>query len=1458
MFQETGAGEVKQITDILEIGPHATLKGPLKNILEHLDLHKSVQYSSVIRRKEPATETALQSAATLYCRGHNADIPKINQTASPHGYVPAMLTDLPGYAFDDSKEYQTNNRLSKAYRSPKAVRHELLGAPSPDWNKDNAIWRNWIRVSENPWLEDHKVSGNTLYPAAGMLVMAIEASRQLADQDKELGAFKFTDVSFHHALQIPEDALGVESHFYLKPFKENKLSTFSEWNEFQLFTMQGDDWKEHCRGLVKTEYIIVQDVFGDDPNIILDERCQQDVLEAQRSCTASLSQKEIYRAFWDIGLEFGTTFQTLESASIGTAFKAVAVVKTPTSRLRECMPKGYLQPHLIHPATLDGVLQANALQLVLGAAQTKEAWVPVSVNELWVSARSAEPDASFIVASEISTQSRQQTSLNFTSILEGSGSALAYAKGLVCQVVAGGIVEDSNTETQGSSYNFDWQPDTAFLTQDDAEKVFSTGKDATASPQESYDECDLLCLLYMRRFLELGLTKNFDDLDSHFQKFFSWMVESVENSPADLASYNIAEIEAKVVARDTPEGRLILAVGLHLSGILEGTVDALEILFRDQGLSNFYRYGLGTTQCYENICQYLDFLTHKNPSLDILEIGAGTGGVTTPILETLTRRGQRYHQYHFTDISPMFFEQAREVFETQLGSMKFDVLDIERSPADQGFAEKSYDLIVAANVLHATKRIEDTLRNVRSLLRPGGKLVLFELTQPKSILCTFIVGLLPGWWLSEDTGRSTSPLITVESWNGHLEATQFSGVDITVTEHLDSVLISTAAEASRTIQTRSPVSLFAVNDGASQTTVAKGITDGIGNHRPISTSGILEPDVALRVSDTSIVLAELDSPLLANISHDSLENIKSIIGNSETVIWLSRSGETGTRAPHQELLTGLARTVRCEKPDLKFVTIAFGQDDDLDSIIKNTLQILHHVEDQGSSENTFRVMDGLVHIPRLVRAEYLAEHIATLAGSPAKPVLEPFNAENRALSLRISTTGILDTLCFDSDAQFELPLQANEVEIKVKACGINFHDLTVLLGKIQKSTLGLEASGVVTRVGSAGKFKPGDEVFGLFLNGCMGTYARTDEGFLVGKPPSLSWDKAASLPVVTTTAYMVLFETGIVQDRDTVLIHSAAGGLGQILIQMALKQGAEVFATVGSHQKRDFLAETYDIPRSHIFSSRDLAFKSHIMGMTHSRGVDLVLNTLSGEGLKASWDCVAPFGRFVELGMGDVFANSRIPMENLNRNTRLESFDLTYFMRHGPKRAYKVFQRAISHVLSDTTRLLKTPTSIYPLSKVEEAFRQLQLGKHIGKMVLELNDEDIVSAIPAKKSASQVRADATYVITGGFGGLGRSVARWMASQGARNLVILSRSGPDSEAAKQLVTELQETCENIATPTCDISDCEALREVMAQCLSIMPPVKGCIQGAMVLQVSLSTLTQSMKPPNFLYRTTCSMI
>lgn len=1441
------------ITDILEIGPHAALKGPLANISKQISGRDAITYHSLLKRKSSAVQTALEAAGSLFCQGYEVDLHGVNEAGGSDGRKPLMLTDLPSYPFNHSKEYWLESRLSKNFRHRPTGRHDLLGVPIADWNKGNATWRNYIRLSENPWIEDHKVSGDVLYPAAGMLVMAIEASRQIADDSKALKGFRFKDVSFHLALRVPDDAQGVETQFYLRPYRETSLPSSSTWNEFQLWSFNDGEWREHCRGLVHSQY---EEDETKNERLVRDQ-CRKAVHDAQEACTAGITVEKVYRKLKQSGLDFGPTFQTLNNIRLGQDLTLLADVNSPLSKIREVMPSHYLQPHLVHPALLDGVVHANIAPLVSDSAVADQPRVPVYAESLWVSASPESHDAYLVMTGQPSPRGENETESSFTAVSPKTNLPSVYASGLIFKTLPGGPSRDA-AESLHDAFNIEWKPDPSLLSDKQASKVFGAPMKADDNPSDWMEDCEALCLAYIRRFLVSVTEDRIGRMAEHHLKYVSWM-QHISRQMTDRTVPNIEDLEDRVRSRATPEGILIIAVGQALDEMIGGPLNPLDVIFKDKIAENVYRYGLGSQRCYEQLCGYVDALAHKNPAMQILEIGAGTGGATRPVMETLTAQGRRYGKYCFTDISPSFFEQAKDtIFKDQLESADFRVLNVENDPVEQGFEAGRYDLIVAANVLHATKKIDVSLSNAKTLLRPGGKIMLFEITNIEVLLSHFCFGTLPGWWLSEDKDRRWGPLMSAESWRHHLSQSGFTGLDAVFQDfpgsahQMSSILVSSVPAENAATHTNQIT--YIVTDGlsAQQVDVARRISKALGANGPAcdvtSLMDLGEKDLHRA---TCVVLAELKSSLFQDMTASVFLSIKRMTSQCSSLIWVTKGGDSLAPAPDMESVTGLARVARSERPDFQFMTLSFEQNETTGVIVQQCVRALSDLAND--NENSFRIIGGVPHVPRLVKAKYLEDYIRSQTAALGVAQNTLGRESSRSLVLKAGTQGQIDSMRFEDDLVHETPLAADEVEFQTRACGMNPLDLTSAGGQVRDVPLGLEASGIVSRTGPASKFQIGDRVFGLALTGALKTHVRSSDGWLAKLPDRISWSEAASIPVAYTTAYSVLHEMGSVRKGDKILVHAGANSLAQAAIQLAQLAGAEVFVTVDGELPHSFFVERCAVPQDHILSAQVASLKALVHQMTQGRGVDIVLNTVGSDSLTELVGCAASFSRLVDLVPSGSSANPRISLSELQKkNIRYESYDLRYRALHDPVRTQRSFQGMAEQLFlrGPESTIQRTSISNYAFSQLAEAFHHMQSGNRVEKVVLEPHDNDVVPVLSRRTPDCRLEPEATYVIAGGLGGLGRSVARWMAGRGAKNLILLSRRGPVQDAAKQLVQELEVTCDRIATPACDVTDSEALRDAMEKCLETMPPVRGCIQGSMILKVRSSL---DLRPERMLTRT-----
>lgn len=516
-------------------------------------------------------------------------------------------------------------------------------------------------------------------------------------------------------------------------------------------------------------------------------------------------------------------------------------------------------------------------------------------------------------------------------------------------------------------------------------------------------------------------------------------------------------------------------------------------------------------------------------------------------------------------------------------------------------------------------------------------------------------------------------------------------------------------------------------------------------------------------------------------------------------------------APGQMVLWGMGRVLANEHGSLRTTRI------DVDT--PNAVSMLADDILAGSAESEIAYRGAKRYVHRLNR--YVA---------PERDWQSP-QPEMR-YAIHIAQPGILNSLEYHEVERYAP--QADEVEVHIKASALNFKDIMKVMNLLPDAylentfygeTIGLESSGTVVAVGAGvTEFAVGDDVVLFNSGGGFQSYMTVSIDNVIRKPQNVSFEDAV-VYINFVTAYHGLKTVGRLQPGERVLIHSAAGGVGLAAIQVARWLGAEVYATAGTPEKRDYLR---NIGVQYVSDSRSLQFVDDILRWTD--GVDVVLNTLSGEALRKSFELLAPYGRFVEIGKKDIMSNSQLAMAAFDRNLIFASIDLDRMLIERPT----AFNDAVQEITTNFEQEIfqPLPTEVFPAAQTADAFRLMAQAKHIGKIVVRMTPENL-QIRPLPWQNQQIQADKTYLLTGGWSGLGLEIAKWLVHAGCQHLVVASRSGARSDLAQQALQDFQAAGVAVYEAKMDISDGAQVAQLLQTLQADMPPLAGIIHSAMVL-------------------------
>jgi NADPH:quinone reductase-like Zn-dependent oxidoreductase/malonyl CoA-acyl carrier protein transacylase len=1388
----------------LEIGPHNALAGPIRQVLTGMQNPVEYDYISILRRGVDATQSSLEVIGKLFVLGQQVDLSVAGRLDPQHENA-KTLHSLPGYSWNHSKGHWHESRLSKDHRLRKHPYHDLLGVKCLGITSFDLSWRHMISVASLPWLIDHVVDGMVVFPGSGYLCMAIEAVSQLAkDTFPGESRLRITlkDVEFLKALLVPPTPQRTEVQISLSAIPLPSHSTTKLHHRFRVTGFGNDDvWDEHCRGYIQVDF---------DDNVV-EASIVSDLSLRNGACL-----ERPYQQLRENGNNYGPTFTGISEMAISDKH-AIATVNIP--HVVDAMPTRYMQPHIIHPTSLDIVMHTS---LPLVARRFGPGTIiPIHIDKLIISSKiNHKPGAILSVHAQLDDLRARTAEVDIEAFNDGNISPSLSLSGLKLRAFnARSPVKEARSSSLSAYWNLCWDLDVDCLA---AQHLLAdqVGSSDHSSWKEKLRILNTASVGYIRRCLQFIDVQGLR-VKSEYKPLVDWM-RRLSNSRGSNGHCPEQKQDSHYSATDETnfaEMKIVARTGPQLPMIVSGEVDALQLVLEDNLLYTAYQ-DHSSMLCYKLLRQYAKHLVFKKSSLRILEIGGGTGGATLPFLRAMKAAGFTPSVYDFTDVSTGFFERAAEKLADF--PVQYRKLDIEEDPAQQGFEPQTYDVVLAFNCLHVTSSIETTLRHARSLLKPDGRLILIEIVNPQPYH-HISFGTLPGYWKGGIDGRPDGPFMSETRWRETLSAI---GMNLSLSKkdnesaHISSLMVAHSHESlARPAETALQiVSVGSAFESVKSKMLAALLDQGLPTVVKTIDEGLNE-DPAVK-----IIFDDGEHPLLSNVSSDMFRRLCALLNTQTRIMWISISrDQTSIMTARKQLITGLARSAHAENDNLQFVTVDVQQKfDDTDPYMSDLLLACLYrsfLVPNTNAEREYVIRNDAVQIPRLLPCDALNEAMAET--QQTLPTKQQSFASHPSILLRGDTRSLEEPI-FELD---EAKLAENQIELQVQAVGVPISDTT---------TPFYEYSGTIVKLGSSvTSLQVGDRVMAIGTS----PYANRPYVFAFDAhriPNHMTSITAAALPLALITAYYTLFELMETGSSQTIMLHGARTITHRVILRVAQRKGINLVVFEPESAEASRLQKLFHVPASHIIHS---AGKRRRREQQHEvKEVDMIITSELCDMPSQLLALLNPFGKIVSLQGSDtvkVDINSHL---HLPPNVTLHMCDMHAFWRAKPREAALLLSQAVALTMSTEESFSAIPIIVKPIDDIKEVIKEDESSRSLSKIVLEVRDDSVVSVVRPSTSDFELDSHATFVIAGGLGDLGQRLLLFMAKHGAKHIVALSRRAPDEHVSKRLAANIPDGCQ-IHHIRCDVACEDDVRVTIVTIASKgLPPVKGVIQSAMKLQVS----------------------
>ncbi|RYP06624.1 hypothetical protein DL765_009421 [Monosporascus sp. GIB2] len=1365
------------INHIVEIGPHSALAGPIRQLRDKLGVRsRDLEYTATLSRGENSVTRLLDLAGALFIKGYPIDLARVNsiEDQDKQGRITLRkglpLVDLPRYSWNYSAgPLRAKHRINMDFQNRKFARHDLLGSLLPGVIRDQAQWRNMLDIHDLPWLEQHKLGPQPVLPATGYIGIAVEAARQFYHEKVKFeGPFKYfiPRFSIKSALNLPPSGTAIEVMTSVRFQTVSNAVSSTNWLEFTIQSVLEGIWTEHCVGVIGRQAI-------DQVVPLFDETKVQ---EPRTSHTW-------YRGFANIGLNYGPPFNGLSD-----------IRTDPWTN--ECVADTKLLPidvstndsrYIVHPGAMDTCLQALLIAAHNGSLKgAHRSFIPVDWEE--VSIYSYEGTN---MPAPADVNGRILATGEFTSLraLRGSfqlnapdGRPLFTAKN-VNNITYAEDLNKNVTDDRHPYLRVVWKPDVQTL--EGALPAAATDIGRPLSPKEK----SVLSTWARNLATAAQIQKEKVPSIAHLIGAISALKITTEAYDVDLAASDLGA--SKLDDSFYRLEGIYAAMMLTLSGE-QTTVSSVPAPFED------------------SLTQTLDLVGHKYPGMNILQIVNSEADLARKLPAVLQGDSslKRYRSFTYLAASDALAEASAEAYPDgrDLSAEKVTLFENGEYGALEGV---TYDLVILPEISSFDLPAADVLNALQPFLSENGRLLIHS-SSHKGAASNEHFWTLLDLLHRELAPGTTLPGMSMSAWKSVLDN---RGLDTRVVDQS----VSGWTLFSEPAQSLQPTKNIFVLSGDNSAGVAEFSDELAQSGYKVHSASLSDKNFTPQSDAIYVSIVELGSSLFnGNLNATEFANLQRLADSAQAIFWLTSGDLLGKADPNAAIVQGLGRTLQTEYIQLTFITIDLDHSDAQKAAEQAGRVLGLFSKESDSIDKEYIVKDGVFHVSRLAQDAVLDKEYGQIIG---KEVADEEYDATVPIRLDIEKIGLLDTLHFKADER-DRELKSDEAEVEVKAVGLNMKEYATFRGSFHSESLSHEGAGIVRRVGSGvTDVKVGDKVCWMG-KGLFGNIERFKAMHLhqMRDKDGLGFGEMAGMPLVFATAVYGLLYLGRLKKGEKVLIHSATGGVGLAAVQIAKMVGAEIFATVGTPAKREFLKREYGLDDSHIFSSRDTSFAAGIMAATNGRGIDVALNSLVRELLATSWSVMANNGRHIEIGRTDIMEFGILDLNVFKRNTTFSAFDFGVVADEHPEIVASVMKDVMKYLSEGKIRPLR-PMALFPATQISAAFAEFANPQRIGKVVVSFGPEPSSpsSAIAVRrehKDAVKFKPDGTYVLIGCLGGLGRCLARFMVDRGARNLTFLGRGGADKKEAAAMIHSLRARGCTVHVVRGDVSNKEDVAKTVA--------------------------------------------